>query len=112
MASIVTASAARSTVSVFESVGKIAETATKTLNVAAHAVDALDAKARIMSLEVTQACAAREALISDRATDQAALEHTRHLEEVHRSMQSNEEFDFAATFNQVKTKLEANLNKT
>lgn len=97
MASVIN-SARTSTATVFELVGNMASAASQLVTTGTRAIDALDAKARVMHSSVimdskAQIHLSRSTIITSRAT-----EHTDLMEEAHRRNFPNKPFDREAFY--------------
>lgn len=91
-------SANRSTVSVFDSFGAVAETAGKTIRTLSRTIDTLDAKAEVMHARVVANSRAQICTIGEEEAMAAASDHTDMLFEIHRKNFPNKEFNRAVIF--------------
>lgn len=97
MASVIH-SARHSTASVFGVIGTAADAVTQLIGTGVCAIDALDAKARLMRDEVILDCKLRAAVGKDSAVHTAANEHADMMEEIHHRNFPGKPFDREAFF--------------
>jgi hypothetical protein len=100
MASVIT-SARTSTASLFDMFGDTANAASKLIRTASRSIDALDAKADLMTHSVIIDSKARKNRVSDRIAKEITLETIELEQEIHNITQPGTTYDYKAEYDRI-----------